>query len=136
MAFITSEEVKEKRNKIKAAFPAALGWKFSVTKDNHSSIDVEILQAPIELRSEAGLKYGQGMNVRPDYKTLNPIGKDVVGEIWGIINEGNFDKSDSMTDYFHVGFYASISIGRWNKDFKVVSVTESKKVEKALLQAA
>jgi hypothetical protein len=28
-----------------------------------------------------------------------------------------FDKSDSMTDYFHTAYYLSLSIGKWNKSY-------------------
>jgi hypothetical protein len=37
------------------------------------------------------------------------------------LNLDNFDKSDSMTDYFHVGHYVDINVGKWNKPFKVVA---------------
>ena len=29
----------------------------------------------------------------------------------------NFDKSDPMTDYFHVGWYTDINIGAWDKPY-------------------
>jgi hypothetical protein len=31
-----------------------------------------------------------------------------------------FDKSDIMTDYFHVAYYISINVGKWNKDYEVI----------------
>ena len=46
MAYITAEQVKEKRNLIKKAFPAKEGWKFSVTREHHSSIIIAIMQYP------------------------------------------------------------------------------------------
>jgi len=33
------------------------------------------------------------------------------------LNLDNYDRSDSMTDYFDVGHYVNINIGRWNKPF-------------------
>lgn len=39
-----------------------------------------------------------------------------------IMNEGNHDRSDIMTDYFDVGWYIDLHIGRWNKPFAVSKV--------------
>jgi hypothetical protein len=36
------------------------------------------------------------------------------------MNDGNFDKSDIQSDYFHVGWYVSVNIGKWNKPYEVV----------------
>lgn len=35
-----------------------------------------------------------------------------------IMNEGNHDRSDIQTDYFDVGWYIDLHIGRWNKPFE------------------
>lgn len=35
-----------------------------------------------------------------------------------IMNQGNHDRSDIMTDYFDVGWYVDLHIGRWNKPFE------------------
>ena len=32
---------------------------------------------------------------------------------------GNHDNSDIMTDYFDVGWYIDINIGRWNKPYQL-----------------
>lgn len=36
-----------------------------------------------------------------------------------LMNEGNHDNSDPMTDYFDVGWYINIEVGRWNKPYKL-----------------
>lgn len=33
----------------------------------------------------------------------------------------NFDKSEPQTDYFHVGWYISINVGKWNKPYKLLA---------------
>ena len=38
-------------------------------------------------------------------------------EVMSIMNDGNLDKSDSQTDYFNVGWYVDVNIGRWNKPY-------------------
>lgn len=137
MAYITTEQVKEKRAAIKAAFPLALGWKFSITKDGNSTINVSILQTPCELRASNTIdengnsisinswdgqivsrRYGYQVNEYSD--ALNSIGKEVVSELYDILNNGNHDKSDSMTDYFDVGWYQYVQIGHWQKGYEVV----------------
>jgi len=34
------------------------------------------------------------------------------------MNNGNWDKSDVMTDYFNVGWYIDVKIGTWNKAYE------------------
>lgn len=38
-------------------------------------------------------------------------------EIKAALNFGNHDNSDIMTDYFDVGWYIEINIGRWDKPY-------------------
>jgi hypothetical protein len=33
---------------------------------------------------------------------------------------GNHDRSDIQSDYFDVGWYVDINIGRWNKPYALV----------------
>ncbi len=114
MPYITKQEVKLKRDKIKKLFPRKDGWKFSITRRDYYSINLIILEAPIKLLEE-----------NQSYKVVTPgyindcegIKKDTLETIYNILNEGNFDKSDIMTDYHHVGFYVTMKIGDWDKDF-------------------
>jgi len=34
-----------------------------------------------------------------------------------VMNTGNWDKSDIQTDYFNVGWYVDVNIGKWNKPY-------------------
>lgn len=38
-------------------------------------------------------------------------------EIFPVLNTGNYDNSDIMTDYFCVGHYIDVMIGDWDKDY-------------------
>ena len=55
-------------------------------------------------------------------KDLNDEQKSVLKKVDEIIRvEGDyFDKSDTMTDYFHCAFYYDISIGKWDKSHEKV----------------
>jgi hypothetical protein len=119
MAYINSESVKQMRNKIKEMYPAKQGWKFSITRDGYSRVNCDILSAPIELRIDNS-KTNEGVNhfyIESRYNGENEKATEVLKNINNILNTDNFDESDSMTDYFHVGHYISISIGAWNKPF-------------------
>jgi hypothetical protein len=40
-------------------------------------------------------------------------------EIFRAMNAGNHDRSDAMTDYFDVGWYVDVNIGRWDKPYEL-----------------
>lgn len=42
-------------------------------------------------------------------------------EIIPLLNEGNHDNSDAMTDYFDVGWYVNVRVGDWDKPYKFIS---------------
>lgn len=109
MAYITSEQVKEIREHIKKKFPSSNGWKFSIKKENHSSVRIEVLQGPVNFQN----KPGQSIRITQE---THPY----LQQIYSIANCGNYDNSDSMTDYFDVGWYVWLSVGAWDKEYKFV----------------
>jgi len=38
-------------------------------------------------------------------------------ELLPAMNIGNHDQSDAMTDYFDVGWYTEVQVGRWDKHY-------------------
>ena len=40
-------------------------------------------------------------------------------ELFRVLNTGNHDNSDIQTDYFDVGWYVDVNIGRWNKPYEL-----------------
>ena len=112
MSYISPAKVKEIRNKIKAEFPTKKGWKFSITGKDYSSLNVNIMNAPV-LFSEKG--YEQ-LN---HYYLDNYKNGDILKKINTICNETNYDKSDIMVDHYDVGFYFHLAVGKWDKDFEL-----------------
>lgn len=110
MPYISPEEVKEKRNEIKKAFPS---FKFSITCRNYSTIDVVILAAPIRLTAK-------------EHETINPYyihdhftgeAKDVLQRIKDIAAKGRYTESEDG-DYGTIpSFYVGLKIGDWDKPF-------------------
>jgi len=37
------------------------------------------------------------------------------------MNDGNHDNSDTMTDYFDIGWYSYVHAGRWDKPYKLAA---------------
>ncbi|RKT01077.1 LPD29 domain-containing protein [Chryseobacterium defluvii] len=115
MAYISTEQVKEFRNRIKEVFPAKLGWKISLFREHYTGVYVKILEAPIKLTEK---NYEQINEYYIDFNK-NLSSGIVFNMIKEICNKGNHNNSDSMTDYFDVGWYFSLSVGSWDKAFKL-----------------
>jgi hypothetical protein len=47
--------------------------------------------------------------------------KEALGQLVAAMNNGNWDKSDIQTDYFNVGWYIDVNIGKWNKPYQLVA---------------
>lgn len=110
MAYINKEKSAEIRKKLKAEFP---DFKFSVTIDNYISLYCCIMEAPIAFTE--GTYETLNHHHLEQYKYSN-----VLERIYDICNEGNHDNSDSMTDYFDVGWYFDLSVGKYDRPFKLV----------------
>jgi hypothetical protein len=48
------------------------------------------------------------------------VAKNFFKEVYLAMNTGNHDNSDIMVDYFDVGWYTDISVGKWNKPYTPV----------------
>jgi hypothetical protein len=46
--------------------------------------------------------------------------REFLTETLQAMNNGNHDNSDIQTDYFDVGWYIHVDIGRWDKPYEVV----------------
>lgn len=120
MAFITTEEVKTMRNKLKETYPAKKGWKFSVTREHYSCVRCVILSAPIELRQDPAKEYESVNNfwIESHYEKFPEI-KEVLANVTKILNTDNYNNSDLMTDYHDVGHYITLRVGDWDKPFTI-----------------
>lgn len=117
MGYISTEQVAEKRKKLKEAFP---DYKFSIVKDGYSGIRVTILEGTLPLLEE-GENY-RDVNVYYIDESFKerPQVRDVISKIYSIINEGN--KRRETSDYgSQPDFYTYINIGESDKKpYKVI----------------
>lgn len=137
MAYITKEQVAEKRAKLKAAFPAKDGWKLSVRSDS-SSLTVTFVEGPIDFKvynsdpegysnypnKIYGEKLVDDMDVNHYYLDDSRYPRDVLEVLKkanDIMHEGHQNNSDIQSDYFDVSWYNNLKIGNWDKKYKKVT---------------
>lgn len=125
MAYV-SQELKAKLSPIIKSICKNYGVKASLAVSNHSTLVLNIKSGSIDFFKS----YNRDLN-KPEngYIQVNPywyndhfdgVAKEFLSEVITAMNEGNFDKSDSQTDYFHVGWYVNVNIGKWNKPYQLV----------------
>lgn len=56
---------------------------------------------------------------------LTEQGYNLFQRVQQIMNQYNYDNSDSMTDYFDVNFYGHINIGKWDENYKQIGGTKN-----------
>ena len=146
MAWISTEDVKLIRNKLKKTFPE---YKFSVRKGQHE-INVSIVEGKAFEPYESRNRFTDEMEIQSltPHSQINTYHLEFYGKntpffekVLEIIKTGSnnkwYDKSDYMSDYFNVAFYIHLQVGRWDKPYKVKEIKRSKKseVEKTNLKA-
>lgn len=126
MAYIN----QDKKAKIAAALKPVMpkGWKYTLAVRNHSTIVLTISAAPFDiLRAMAKSEHRDPATLTD--ATVNPYHvrtafadecvADVFEAIVAALNTDNYDRSDVQSDYFEVGHYVDVRVGRWNKPFTV-----------------
>jgi len=122
MAYITTSEVKQIRDKLKKEFP---NIKFSVTREHGMSISVSIIKSNIDFTDEV-LTDGMTHSSINQYRVeqFYPKHKDLFNKILNIIKNGSdrkwYNDSDAMTDYFDTAFYFDLNVGKWDKPYELV----------------
>ncbi len=111
MAFMNQERKAMLAKEVAKVVPA--GWKYSLAVRNHSTIVMTISEAPLRL-----MRNEKSESVNP-YCVEKYYGEDhPLVAIVAALNIGNHNRSDIMTDYFDVGWYVDVNLGRWDKPFK------------------
>lgn len=121
MAYMSQDRKKEIHKNLKPVLKK-WGLKGTLSVDNHSTLVLKIKSGDLDLLGDLNWH-----NDTPrDHCDVNPYhyrtqfkgdSRDAIGEILAVMNDGNWDKSDIMTDYHNVGWYVDIKIGKWNKPY-------------------
>ena len=118
MAYITQEEKKEIANQLKAFIPKT--WKWSIAVKHYSVLVLTIASAPA---SDLGQYDGKDVQANTYYPEYHFEGEALatIKKIISVLNHKNYNNSDSQSDYFEVGYYVNINIGKWNKPFMAIA---------------
>jgi hypothetical protein len=120
---------QEKKAKIAPAVKAILKKykvKGSLSVRNHSSLVLTIKEGSVDFYSDYGTtpearkdaeKFG--IQVNPYWYQDHFVGqsKKFLEEVIPAMNSGNHNNSDIQSDYFDVGWYIDVNIGKWNKPY-------------------
>lgn len=135
MAYMNSE----KKATIQAAIKPILakyGVKGSLSVRHHSTIVLTLKSGKIDfignsnrVCSASHYQVSNGFRANTSgYSDVNPywfqdhydgVALKFLKEAFAVLNRGNHDNSDIQTDYFDVGWYVDLNIGRWNKSYIV-----------------
>ena len=114
MAYMSQEKKKELAPKIKAVLKE-YGMKGTIAVNHHSSLVVNLKSGPLFEDID-----GDDLQVNVYWIDKHYEGKEkeFLTKLYAAMMVGNHDNSDTMTDYFDVGWYNDINIGKWDKAYQ------------------
>jgi hypothetical protein len=133
MAYVSQEDKKALAPEIKKVL-SKYGMKGSISIRHHSTLVVTLQSGEIDFGEYT---HGDGYIQVNTYHIENHYkgkAQSFLTELLAAMKgPGWFDKSDAMTDYFHVKHYCDINVGKWNKPYflqtpKKAAVKTSKQV--------
>lgn len=123
MAYIKKEQAAAVRAELKKKFPKV---RFSVRIEHYSTLHISIMESPYDWSSVARYKDG---HVKLSWRSPKDYPhSQFLEQIIEIAMRGNWDKSDSMTDYFNVGWYFDLEVGRWDRPHIQKGVAQTQQV--------
>lgn len=132
MAYMSQEKKAALAPAIKAVCKK-FGVKATLSVQHHSALSLNISAGPIDfignMNKVCGADHTQpGFRPAKDHIQVNEYhyqnhysGKALafLSEVLPLMNTGNHNRSDIQSDYFDVGWYTYVSIGKWNKPYTV-----------------
>jgi uncharacterized protein YneR len=118
MAYINKEEVANVRKQLKENFK---GWSFGCSKRDSAVLNITIKKGTADLIvvANSDLWYWSDLDLK---EKISPTGADAIIKIKEIATSQDwFDKSDSMTDYFHIAYYIHIKVAN---DYQKIEIKE------------
>ena len=111
MAYMSQENKKTLAPAIKSVLKE-YNMKGSIGVDNHSTLVVNLKEGHIDFGSK-----NDSVNTYWIDKHYTGIAQQFLNELKDAMMTGNYNNSDIMTDYFDVGWYIEINVGKWNKEY-------------------
>ena len=134
MAYV-SQEMKQKLAPAIKAICKKYNIKASLAVRNHSTLVLNVREGAIDFignynstntdrfqRPGSHYQAQDSIQVNPYWYREHFSGKalEFLSEVIPAMNEGNWDKSDAQVDYFNVGWYVDVNIGRWNQPYALI----------------
>ena len=113
MAFMNQEKKKRLAPKIKEILKK-YNMKGTLSVDNYSTLNLNLKSGSIDFGTDRVNEYWYH-----EHFADNPQALAFLSEVIPAMNEGNHDNSDMMTDYFDVGWYIGVRLGKWDKPYFV-----------------
>lgn len=125
MAYMNQDN---KKNIVAMAKPILkkYGIKATFAVNNHSTLVCNIRSGKIDFIGNFNEKVSNTEYHAETYIDVNTYhyhnqfsgdAEAFLGELISVMNMGNHDNSDLQTDYFDVGWYIDVNIGKWNKPY-------------------
>ena len=136
MAYMNQERKKRIAAGLKPIL-AKYGVKGTLSVRNHSTIVLTIRKGDLNpftdfIPTDNGTP--QLLKHMRDYLDVNPYHYErhydghtleFLKEAYAVLNNGNHDRSDIMSDYFDVGWYVTVTFGKWDKPYECTSAVVS-----------
>ena len=134
MAYVSQERKAQIAPQVKAICKK-YGIKASLAVRHHSTLVLNIKQGSIDFIDNfnktvearpGGFRNGSQaeksiqVNTYWYHEHFSGKAKQFLEEIIRAMNAGNHDNSDIQTDYFDVGWYVDVNIGKWNQPYALV----------------
>lgn len=128
MAYMNQERKAQIAPKVKEILKK-YDMKGSLSVDNHSTLVLNIKSGPIDFWADmqynafsgnlSNLWDGGYIYVNTYWVDMHYSGVsyEFLREVIDAMNVGNHDNSDIMSDYFDVGWYVNVNVGKWNKPY-------------------
>lgn len=129
MAFMN----QERKSKLSPGIKAVLkkyDMKGSVAVYHHSTLVVNLKAGSLDIignykQNSDNLKETEIKSLDVNHYWINEhyTGrvKDFLNELKAAMMIGNHDRSDAQTDYFDVGWYIDINVGKWNQPYTLTA---------------
>lgn len=129
MAYMSQERKAQIAPALKAICKK-YGVKASVAVRHHSTLVLNIKSGAIDFIGNYNERTTNPTGHAKTYIDVNPYwyhnhfsdtAKEFLSEVFSVMNNGNHDNSDIQTDYFDVGWYVDVNVGRWDKPYELVA---------------
>ena len=136
MAYMSQTRKAEMSPAIKAICKK-YGVKASIGVQHHSTLVLNIQASEIDFigsinrvmsqhprfneREYRAIKDSCNVNVYRYSEQFDGVALEFLSEVIPAMYVGNHDNSDSQSDYFDVGWYVDVNVGRWNKPYLLTS---------------